>query len=406
MRTPSPVSVTKDCTRGVAAQGGLGAAARHWEGAAAAVARRSPSESGSACVRFTMESAGSVLSDLVAKTIHVVGLPDEDTVRNFCERFGALLGVTMVQKSSKRKSWAFVTFEAVDDAERAICMGLSAAVPGKEIVVTLESKTSTWDATVLIKGADEVEAKRSRELAAHATRVAVLLSGPAISSSDEDEDEDGKTEQSADGKKGQSADGTRDLNADLDLLIIGAGASGVGCSVMAKKFGIDPARTLIVERGSEVGSTFTKWPAEMRFITPSFNQQAFGMMDLNSVAFDSSPGQMFQEEHPTGKQYAQYLQVVAHMHGISVLLETEVTAITPICLRSGGQRCANDSEGFEVSVTHASGATHTLPEKIRAKFVIWAAGEFQYPRSDGFPGASTNCVHNSTISSWEALSDR
>ena len=201
-----------------------------------------------------MDSAGSVLSDLVAKTIHVTGLPDEGSVRNFCEQFGALLGVTMVQKNLKRKSWAFVTFEAVDDAERAICMGLSAAVPGKEIVVTLESKTSTWDATVLIKGADEVEAKRSRELAAHAPRVVVLVCGPAISSSDEDEDED----EDKHGKEGQSADRPRDLSADLDLLIIGAGASGVGCGVMAKRFGIDPTQTLIVERGSGVGSTFAK----------------------------------------------------------------------------------------------------------------------------------------------------
>ena len=90
----------------------------------------------------------------------------------------------------------------------------------------------------------------------------------------------------------------------------------------------------------------------------------------------------------------------------TLLLATEVTAITPTCLRSGGQRCAKDSEGFEVSVTHAPAATHALPEKLRAKFLISAAGEFQYPRSDGFPGASTNCVHNSTISSWEALSNR
>ena len=30
-------------------------------------------------------------------------------------------------------------------------------VPGKEIVVTLESKTSTWEATVLIKAANEVD---------------------------------------------------------------------------------------------------------------------------------------------------------------------------------------------------------------------------------------------------------
>lgn len=53
------------------------------------------------------------------------------------------------------------------------------------------------------------------------------------------------------------------------------------------------SRTLIVERGGAVGSTFDQWPAEMRFITPSFNQQAFGMMDLNSVAFDTSPAQMY-----------------------------------------------------------------------------------------------------------------
>jgi len=72
-----------------------------------------------------------------------------------------------------------------------------------------------------------------------------------------------------------------DAGAEVDLLIIGAGASGVGCGVLAAKFGVDPARTLIVERGSSVGASFDKWPGEMRFITPSFNQQAFGMMDLN-----------------------------------------------------------------------------------------------------------------------------
>ena len=87
---------------------------------------------------------------------------------------------------------------------------------------------------------------------------------------------------------------------ELDLVIVGAGASGVGCGVMAKRFGVAPSRTLILERGSSVGSTFDKWPEEMRFITPSFNQQAFGFMDLNSVAFDTSPAQLLHEEHPTG----------------------------------------------------------------------------------------------------------
>ena len=48
-------------------------------------------------------------------------------------------------------------------------------------------------------------------------------------------------------------------------------------------------------------------------------------------------------------------------------------------------------------------ATRKLPGNlIRAKFVIWAAGEFQYPRTEGFPGAS-DCVHNSSIRSWAEL---
>ena len=48
-------------------------------------------------------------------------------------------------------------------------------------------------------------------------------------------------------------------------------------------------------------------------------------------------------------------------------------------------------------------ATRKLPGNlIRAKFVIWAAGEFQYPRTEGFPGAS-DCVHNSRVGSWAEL---
>lgn len=63
------------------------------------------------------------------------------------------------------------------------------------------------------------------------------------------------------------------IDTDIDLLIIGAGASGIGCAVQAKAFGIEPSRTLIVDRADRIGATFEQWPAEMRFISPSFNQQ-------------------------------------------------------------------------------------------------------------------------------------
>ena len=62
-------------------------------------------------------------------------------------------------------------------------------------------------------------------------------------------------------------------HTDVDLVIIGAGASGIGCAVQAKAFGIEPSRTLVVDRADRIGATFEQWPAEMRFISPSFNQQ-------------------------------------------------------------------------------------------------------------------------------------
>ena len=44
-------------------------------------------------------------------------------------------------------------------------------------------------------------------------------------------------------------------------------------------------------------------------------------------------------------------------------------------------------------------------EKIMARYVVWAAGEFQYPRTEGsgaLPGADL-CTHNSSVRSWAAL---
>lgn len=50
-------------------------------------------------------------------------------------------------------------------------------------------------------------------------------------------------------------------------------------------------------------------------------------------------------------------------------------------------------------------------ETLSARYVIWAAGEFQYPRVGGgkgndsalFPGAE-HCIHNSSVRSWSELS--
>ena len=61
---------------------------------------------------------------------------------------------------------------------------------------------------------------------------------------------------------------------ELDVIVVGAGAAGVGTALMlTKNFGLDTSRVLLIERGEAVGDTFRRWPAEMRFISPSFNQR-------------------------------------------------------------------------------------------------------------------------------------
>ena len=177
-----------------------------------------------------------------------------------------------------------------------------------------------------------------------------------------------------------------------DVVVVGAGAAGVGVALMLTGvFGLDAGRVLLVERGGAVGETFRRWPKEMRFISPSFNSQGWTQsFDLNSVAYGTSPAFTLHAEHPTGAQYARYLEALAETNELNVRAGTEVTAVTP---RDGG---------FDVAVVPAAGG---VPAVIKSRYVVWAAGEFQYPRASAeplFPGSEL-CRHNSSVRSWTEL---
>ena len=76
---------------------------------------------------------------------------------------------------------------------------------------------------------------------------------------------------------------------DFDVIIVGAGAAGIGCALMlTQTFGLDASRVLLIERGAAIGETFRRWPAEIRFISPSFNQQ--GSSSTRRVAHSYTPG--------------------------------------------------------------------------------------------------------------------
>jgi putative flavoprotein involved in K+ transport len=170
------------------------------------------------------------------------------------------------------------------------------------------------------------------------------------------------------------------LPTDLDVAIIGAGAAGVGMGVVLRDLGVK--RFALLER-QRVGASFDAWPAEMRMITPSFPSHAFGMLDLNAVALRTSPGFSLATEHPTGPDYARYLRGVAKHWKLPIHNNVDVSAVQYMA----------DDDRFMVETSRGP---------VRSRFVVWAAGEFQYPRLFPFPGADL-CRHNSQVKAWATL---
>ena len=136
----------------------------------------------------------------------------------------------------------------------------------------------------------------------------------------------------------------------------------------------------VLERNT-VGSSFASWPAETRFITPSYTTNSIGMLDLNAIAMGTSPAFSLEVEHPTGQDYAKYLRAVAHFFEVPVREHTNVLQV------------AKAHDGFRVDTDNA---THY------AKHVVWAVGEFQYPRLSGFTGSQL-CRHTATVGSYDEL---
>jgi len=167
-------------------------------------------------------------------------------------------------------------------------------------------------------------------------------------------------------------------NLPYDAVVIGAGAAGIGVGITLQHVGIE--RFLIVDRDS-VGSSFAAWPAETRFITPSFPSNSVGMLDLNSIAIGVSPAYNMRVEHPTGAEYATHLQNLSKYFELPIQENTNVTSIE------------KHDDLFIIETENGV---------IHAKNVVWSAGEYQYPSLSGFSGAEL-CRHTATVDSYSKL---
>ena len=187
-------------------------------------------------------------------------------------------------------------------------------------------------------------------------------------------------------------------SSDYPCVIVGAGAAGLGVARALQEIAVP---FVILER-HEVGGSFRRWPREMRFITPSFPSNSFGTLDLNSIAIGTSPAFTLECEHATGLQYADYLMSVVDYFQLPVRTGVDVLSVTP---RSGGLKLDTSSTRSrrERATLGVGFELETSVGRIYAQTIIWAAGEFQYPRLTPFSGAE-HCIHNSHVKSWKRLS--
>jgi putative flavoprotein involved in K+ transport len=164
-----------------------------------------------------------------------------------------------------------------------------------------------------------------------------------------------------------------------DVVVVGAGPAGLGVAAALGRLGVEAT---IVDRHG-IGASFRRWPEGTRLLTPSFTGNAFGAVDLNAVTYDTSPALSLLEEHPTGEAYADYLETVAKLEDLTVNTGVDVTDV----------RRGPEDDHLVVEVAGDG--------PLRARSVVWAAGEAAYPRRNGFAGAD-RCTPTIDVRRWDA----
>lgn len=162
------------------------------------------------------------------------------------------------------------------------------------------------------------------------------------------------------------------------VLIVGAGPAGLGVGLALQQAGVSDF--LIVD-SREIGAAFRSWPRGMALLTPSFNSNSFGLTDLNSIDPHTSPADFLNTQHPQGPSYASYLEAVAEHYQLPVQTKVNVTNVT------------KESSRFYVETSQGT---------IQATYLVWAAGQFFYPRNNDFTGAKY-ALHSSTVEDWSKL---
>lgn len=142
----------------------------------------------------------------------------------------------------------------------------------------------------------------------------------------------------------------------FDVVIIGAGPTGLSCAVECKKIGL---HALTIEKGSLTNSIY-HFPSNMIFFTTS------DLLEIGEIPFSTTNPKPTREE---GLNY--YKRVVQH-YQLDIHTHKKVVAVN------------KNNNVFTVQTRTQNGDSH----EYRSRFVIVATGYFDHPNMLNIPGES------------------
>lgn len=163
-----------------------------------------------------------------------------------------------------------------------------------------------------------------------------------------------------------------------DLLIIGAGPTGIAVGAEATRRGLD---ALVVDQGPLCASLLA-YPVELEFFTTRER------LEIAGVPF------AIPEVKPTRRQALVYYREVVKHHRVPLALFEAVRSVEPVAAGPGGER-------FLVRTVRDG-----RPGERRARAVVLATGYFWSPKRLGVPGEDLPWVRSRYLEPYEHFSQR
>ncbi len=143
-------------------------------------------------------------------------------------------------------------------------------------------------------------------------------------------------------------------DSSSDILIIGAGPTGLACAIEAQKVGL---KALIIDKGCVVNSIYN-YPANMVFFTTP------ELLEIGDIPFNTA------HQKPTRQEALEYYRRVAEHYRLHIFQYQWVKTVT------------GEDGDFRVTATDRSGGVHDY----RARKIIVATGYYDLPNLLGAPG--------------------